>query len=498
MRQDTRVRARSQVSGRHGVLLGTLLAMLFVYQADATIVNVALPSLRLDLDASGAELELVIGGYLLASATLLITGARLGHVHGYRPVFLWGVTLFGLASLCCGLAPTSLVLIVARIAQGVGGALAFPQVLSAIQVHFDDGPQRDRALSWYSLALASGAVVGQIAGGVLVSADVLGLGWRPIFLVNVPIAAAVVLVGRRVIPADGPTDHSRRLDMPGAVSLSSTVLLIVLPAALGREYGWPGWTWACFAASIPMLAGFLLIERHRGRAGQMALIDLHLVARAPIAFGLAAQATVTGTYYALLFTIAQWLQQGLGYSAMISGLALVPWVVAFGLPGRLPTRLYRHLPWMGCALLALAYTIMAAAAGHGQQSLIPLLLAALALGGFGLGTSFSAILIHLAKTATPRYAADISGVFTTALQIAGALGVAALGSVYLSVSSRGAASASHAFSVVAATCAAIAGLAAILAWRAVRAPARPTRSWLMTCDLPSHQKDPPANNPRQF
>src|SRR5919204_2575446 len=133
--------------------LAVLLTMLFMYQADATIVNVATPSIRAGLGASAAELELVIGGYLLASATLLITGARLGYLRGYRRVFLAGLGVFGAASLACGLAPDPGVLVAGRVMQGIGGALAFPQVLTGIQLQFEEGPPRTRALSRYSVAL---------------------------------------------------------------------------------------------------------------------------------------------------------------------------------------------------------------------------------------------------------------------------------------------------------------------------------------------------------
>jgi MFS family permease len=400
---------------------------------------------------------------------LLITGARLGYLRGYRRVFLSGVALFGLASLGCGFAPNPVALIVARVVQGIGGALAFPQVLTAIQVHFE-GLDRPRALSRYSIALAAGAVVGQILGGVLVSADLLGLQWRPIFLINVPITAAVVLAGRRVIPHDITLDKTKRLDLPGALVLSSAVLLIVLPLAIGRQAGWPPWTWMCLAASVPMLVGFILIEQRRTAGGRSPLINLAVVRRLPVALGLYAQATVTATYYALLFTIAQYLQQGLGYSAVISGLTLVPWVVAFSVPGRLLARIsprsQRQMPWLGCAILGLVYAVLAAAMLTGTRPVV-LMLVLLALGGLGLGTSFSAMLVHLTQAVTPRYAADISGVFTTSLQIAGALGVAALGTLYLSrITGPGATTSSHAFGIVCAASALLAWLAALAAHRA--------------------------------
>jgi MFS family permease len=182
-------------------LLGVLLVGPFMAQADATIANVATPSTRADLGASGAALELVIGGYLIAFAVLLITGARLGQTHGYRRVFLAAIAAFGLASLACGLAPSPTALVVARVAQGISAALMFPQALSGIQLNFD-GRDRVRAIGLNAGALSAGAGVGQTLGGMLISANIAGSQWRAIFLINVPIAATAVAGGLRHLPGD--------------------------------------------------------------------------------------------------------------------------------------------------------------------------------------------------------------------------------------------------------------------------------------------------------
>lgn len=459
---------------RKPLMLTVLLTLLFMYQADATIVNVALPSIRADLDASGAQLELVIAGYLLASATLLITGARLGHLLGYRMVFLAGVAVFGAASLVCSLAGAPGVLLGARVAQGVGGAAAFPQVLTAIQAYFAEGAERTRALGLYAISLACGAVIGQIMGGVLVSADILGSGWRSIFLINVPIAAALMLAGLRWLPPSQPRDRSQRLDLPGVSSLGVVVLLIIVPLTLGRGYGWPAWTWLSLAASLPAMATFVAVERHQSVRGQAPLVNLQVIARPAVAWGLCPQAMAVATYYGLLFVLALFLQRGLGHSALESGLSLLPWVVAFAVPGRLleraPDRLRPLLPALGCLTLAAAYAAISTTMFTDLPSQA-LLLMLLAVGGLGLGTVFSAILVHLTTAATGRYAADISGVFTTTLQIAGTIGVAAFGTLYLSqTTDTSAQSARHAFGVVTATFTLLMMLAAVTAYRATHTP----------------------------
>ncbi len=228
-------------------------------QADATIVNVATPSIRAGLGASGAALELVVGGYLIAFAVLLITGARLGQAFGYRRVFLAAVRAFDLASLACGLAAGPVMLVAARVVQGASAALMFPQALTGIQLNFN-GPDRIRAIGLYAAALSCGAVAGQILGGLLVSANVAGSHWRAIFLINVPVAAVTVAAGLFRMPA-GEQRLPRRIDLVGVATLTASALLAVLPLMLGRPEGWPLWTWLCLAASAPAFALFVLAQR---------------------------------------------------------------------------------------------------------------------------------------------------------------------------------------------------------------------------------------------
>ncbi|HET9970125.1 MAG TPA: MFS transporter, partial [Streptosporangiaceae bacterium] len=245
-----------------GLMLAVLLTGPFMAQADATIVNVAVPSVHAGLGASGAVLQLVVGGYLIAVAMLLITGARLGQAYGYRRAFVAGVSVFTLASLACGLAPDPAVLVVARILQGAGAGVMFPQTMTGIQLHFT-GQDRVRAIGRYALALSSGAVSGQILGGVLVSADVAGLGWRAVFLVNVPVGVAAVAAALRFLPADG--GREARLDLAGAGLLAVAALLLIVPLTLGSSAGWPPWAWACLAASLPATAAFAAAENRVAR-----------------------------------------------------------------------------------------------------------------------------------------------------------------------------------------------------------------------------------------
>jgi MFS family permease len=463
----------TRTRGPHmGWLLAVLLTSLFMTQLDTTIVNVAAPSIRAGLRASGGELELVVSGYFLAYAMLLITGARLGDMRGYRRVFLAGLGLFTLASLACGLAPAALALILARLAQGVGAALMVPQVLSGIQLHFS-GPARARAVGLYAVALSGGAVAGQILGGVLLVANLVGSGWRPIFLINVPIGLAVLAVAARSLPAD-PGGRPRRLDLWGVAMLSATVLLTVLPLVLGRDQGWPAWTWVCLVASLPALGAFIAWERGVATRGGYPLIDLHILTRSAVSWGLIAYAAANGTYYALLFTLALYLQQGLGKSPLYSGLALVSWVAAFGLAGlllrRLPARLTPVVAPIGYVIMAASYLGISASlfADHTGGAL---LIALLGCGGLGLGTGFTLLIAHLIASVPSRYAPDISGLITTTAQIAGVSGVATFGTAYLSLAPHaGPHPAMRAFTLVAAGFALTALLAAAAAYQSTHRP----------------------------
>jgi MFS family permease len=395
-----------------------------------------------------------------------------GKTFGYRRVFIAGVTIFTLSSLLCGLAPAPAVLVAGRALQGAGAALMFPQALTGIQLNFD-GVERTRAIGLYAIALSAGAVVGQILGGLLISANIAGSHWRAIFVVNVPVGLAVIAAALRRMPVDAHR-VARRVDSVGVAILSATLLLVVLPLVLGRAEGWPVWTWVSLAASVPGLVIFLLWERRVTEQAGSPLVNVHVLARPAVSWALLTLLVATGTYYALLFTLAQYLQAGLGRSAMVSGLTLVPWVAAFGLAGqlvgRVPDRHRAVLPVAGCVLLAAAYAAISVTLFAGQHP-EALLVVVLALGGLGLGTQFSALITHLTSAVPADYAPDISGVSTTTLQIGGVFGVAVFGTVYLDQAHAGAASSTHAFAIVTAAFA----LAALVAAVSARLGTRPAR-----------------------
>jgi predicted MFS family arabinose efflux permease len=228
-------------------------------------------------------------------------------------------------------------------------------VLTGIQLGFGgrDPRTRARALGLYSLVLSAGAVAGQSLGGLLISADVAGTTWRPAFGVNVPAGLLLLWLAWRYLPGDGRrADGRARVDLAGVGVLSAAMVLLVLPLVLGQGEGWPAWTWGCLAASVPAFGLLWVVERAR----EQPLVDPRLLARPAVGWGLASQAAGTATYFAVLFTLALYLQQGLGKSAAYSGLALVSWVAAFGVPGpvlgRFPGRVRALAAPAGSLLLA--------------------------------------------------------------------------------------------------------------------------------------------------
>lgn len=457
-------------AARHPALaLAALLAAMFLANVDVAIANIAAPAIRTGLRTSGGELELVVSGYTLSYAVLLVTSARLGQARGYRRMFLAGLAAFTVASLACGLAPDAPALIAARIVAGGAAALMAAQVLTGIQLDFT-GRARARALGLYTLVLSAGAVAGQSLGGLLVSADLLGTTWRPAFLVNVPCGLVLFWLAWRYLPGRAASRAGHGMDRAGVGVLSAALLLLVLPLVLGRDERWPAWTWLSLASSAALFWALWAVERRVGARGGRPLVDPRLLARPAIGWGLASQAAATGTYFAILFTLALYLQQGLGKSAAYSGLALVGWVAAFGIPGpvlgRLPARARTLAAWAGAVVLAAGFAAIGVTLFAGQTG-GALLMTLLGVAGLGLGMGFTGMLGHLTAAVTAERAADVSGLFNTATRTGGVIGTAAFGTLYLALVHHPS-QATRGFAVVCLALAATALAAAVMAGISVR------------------------------
>ncbi|EKS71320.1 major facilitator transporter [Burkholderia sp. SJ98] len=413
-----------------------LLVGAFLPPLDFFIVNVALPSIQSTLHTSAAELQLVISGYAAAYAVFLITGGRLGDLFGRRSIFLIGVTGFGLTSVICGLASSPAILILGRVLQGLSAAAMAPQGLASIHALFPE-KERARALGLYGAAVGLAAVAAQALGGALISADVFHLEWRVVFLINLPVVAAVLIFGLPLLP-DVRGDSPAPVDRIGVLLCALTLALLIVPLVEGRELDWPWWACAMLIASPVAGAGFCRYEMAYARRGGVPLISVELIRRPGLMSGL------TGVLFfyvvsAFFLTFSVYLQAALGMSPFETGLVFLPFGVgAFIGPLTTPLaiRLFGdRVPAIGMMLEAAGCILLAAlvAGAPGQMPAQFPLIGAVALLGFGQGWALPTLVRSVINRAPATGSGMIAGITNSALQISAALGVAVIGGVFFSV-----------------------------------------------------------------
>jgi EmrB/QacA subfamily drug resistance transporter len=425
----------SEPDSRRWLMLPVVLLAMFMAGFDIWVVNVAAPSLQRDLHVSDAALQLIVGGYAFMYASGMVTGGRLGDLVGYRRMFMIGVTSFAVASLLCGLAQSPVELVSARLLQGLTGAAMVPQVLALITATFP-APERSRALAWFGVTMGLAFVSGQILGGLLLQADVFGLGWRAIFLVNVPVGAATLIAAALVVPR--ARGHRRpRLDPLGAVGVSASVALALVPLTLGHDEGWPAWTWVCLAACIPVFALTLAWERRLTRRGGEPLLDLPLFRDRAFAAGTAVNFALVFFFGSFMFVLTLLLQAGLGQSPLRAGLEAGPLALAFTTMSILGPRLAARLgPWsitLGAGLdvlgtIALVLTGVRYGGHLTGWDLAP----ATAIIGLGQGMALPSLIGAALSHVPPERAGAAAGILTTAQQFGVAGGVAVIGAVFYS------------------------------------------------------------------
>lgn len=416
------------------VLTGAFLAAL-----DFFIVNVSIPAIRTSLQATFAEVQLIIASYGLTYAVLLISGGRLGDIYGRRKMFVWGVSSFTAASLLCGIAPSPSLLIAARALQGVSGALLFPQVLSIIQVTF---PQRERATAFgfFGTVIGLSSFAGNAIGGVLVSADVFHLGWRPIFLINLPIGLMTIIFAERFVK-ESSSPKARRLDLGGVAILTVALTLLLYPLIQGREAGWPAWAFICLGSCLPVLLLFIQFEKRVTRSGGSPLIELSLFHNRVFVIGLCSGVCFFSGAAAFFLISTIFLQNGLGYSPRHAGLTFLWFAIAF-LGSSLAS--VRVQPRLGSRIINLGVAFMISGLGgllwissvRGADltsiNLAPILLIYGTGQGFVMPTLINTILINIKG----HDAGSASGVLTTVQQASFATGVAVIGTVFFSALGR--------------------------------------------------------------
>ena len=414
-------------------VLAIILTAVFMQLLDTTITMVGVPSIQGSLHSSFGEIQLVVAGYMLAFACVLVLGGGLGSSYGRKRMFLWGMAGFTIASAVCGAAPDALTLICSRVVQGMCSGLMFPQVLSIIQVVFGK-EQRNKAIGLYGATVGLATILGPVTGGGLIDLNIDGWGWRSIFYVNVPIGLAALALGVALIP-ESREAVGHRIDLPGAGLLGAGLFLLVLPLVIGRDEGWPAWSFGCLAASPFVLAAFAGYERRRTSRQTGPLIDTTLFRQRPFTVGLIACLVFFTGIPSFFMILLLTLQAGLGYSPVKAGAVTLGFAVALAIgsarSAAVTRRLGTRVLLAGCALMivgqlgVIGVMSWAGTGLQGWQLLAPMFVAGLG-GGFFIAPVTSVVLAGI----TAKNSGAASGALATVQQVGAALGIAVVGVIF--------------------------------------------------------------------
>ncbi|MCP3417806.1 MFS transporter [Bradyrhizobium brasilense] len=430
------VSTRAETSRRWWVLAIVVSAQ-FMFGVDAFIVNVAIPTIAAELHATPAEIEAVIAIYLIAYATLVVTGGRLGDIHGARNVFIAGVAGFSVTSLWCGLAQSGPELIVARLAQGATAALMVPQVLATLHLLFSDAA-RARAFGIYGIVLGLAGAAGFMLGGVLVTLDLAGLGWRAVFFVNVPCGVVIIAAALKIMPTV-PRRAGTRLDIPGAIVLFAGLLCLIGPLLFGHDLNWTAWVWLVMVVGIAVIATFVRLERSVARRGDMPLIDLSLLSDRAFMRGLVAVFFFFFANLSFYLIMTMFMQKGLQIPPLQAGLVFVPLALTFVVASRHSGVRARHRSTLvlieGCALQIVGLAVLVATIEVVAAPSALLLALALMIFGYGQGLVMAPLSSAVLASVQPASAGAGSGMYGTTTQIGNAAGVAGIGAVFFAIES---------------------------------------------------------------
>ena len=425
-----------QADPRRWLTLVILLLAGFMNLLDVSIVNIAIPSIQRDLHASYADVQWALAGYTLAYALVLITGGRLGDTFGRKRLFLIGVAGFTIMSALCGAATGPGMLIGCRVVQGAMGAIMVPQVLAVIQVIF---PPRERikALAGFGVTAGLGTVSGPLLGGLLIQHNLFGLGWRPIFLINVPVGI-IAFVASAYLVRESKAANPPKLDPVGVTLISAALLLLLYPLVQGRQFGWPAWTFVSMACSVPVLAVFIGYERIKARRDGSPLVQLSLFRDRAFSVGMTVAMTFFLGIASFGLVLTLFLQLGLGFTPLHAGLTFLPFsagvLVASGAAARLAPRFGRGVTMAGALIIAAGMAALIGLVHHYGAAVTTWdLVPGLAAAGLGLGAVIAPLADIVLARVPERDAGSASGLFNTGLQLGNSIGIALIGVIFFAL-----------------------------------------------------------------
>jgi EmrB/QacA subfamily drug resistance transporter len=422
-------------SSNRSIWLGFLvvLAASVMDLLDSTIAQTAAPAIRRDLGGSYASLEWISAAYTLAMAVTLLLGSRLGDLFGRRRVLLAGIAGFVAASVLCSLAPSPGALIAGRALQGAVAAIMVPQGFGLIRELFGDEGQQ-KAFGVFGPVMGLAAVTGPLVGGALVNLDLLGTGWRAIFLVNVPIGLLAIAAGRRYLPSSAPSAPGARLDAASVTLAMVGGFALVYPLIEGREHGWPAWSFALLGAGLVALAAFSVLQKRRARQGRTPLVEPSILRRRPYVAGLAVVLGFIGAMGGMMIAINVMLQTGLGLTPLACAVATVAIpVMAIGgsiTSSALLAKIGRTTMHIGIVVMAIGLIVVDIVLRSDSGGVTAWDLAApLAITGFGMGMVFVPMFDVILAGVAPHEIGSASGLLESIQQLAMSIGIAAVGTV---------------------------------------------------------------------
>ncbi|MFF9430315.1 MFS transporter [Streptomyces sp. NPDC014746] len=431
---DAATEAAAAGDKRRWIALAIVMTAAFMDLVDATIVNIAIPSIEKDLGASFGAIQWITAGYALAFAAGLITGGRLGDIYGRKRLFLLGTAGFTLASALCGFAANQEMLVGSRLLQGAAAAMMVPQVLSIIHVTFP-AHERGKVFGMFGAIIGLGAVSGPLLGALLTQWNIAGLEWRPIFLINLPVGVAAILLGRRFI-TESKAPKALKLDMVGVLLVTAALLMLVYPLTRGRELDWPLWGDLMMAGSLLVFGALVAYEKYKTKKDGSPLVELSLFKVKSFAAGIAVQLTfgvVLGIFF-LVWTL--YMQIGLGWTPLKAGLTGVPFSISVSVAAgmsvqKLVPRFGRKVLQAGALTMIAGLLLYLFEAGRYGTGIHPWqMIPPLVVMGLGMGLIVAPLTDAVLSEVPKEHAGSASGLINTTGQMGNALGLGLVSVVF--------------------------------------------------------------------